>query len=42
MDKGEIPLEIYMVLSKAFNTLDYENPLHKLSYWHSWVGLRPI
>ena len=33
MDQGSIPANIYIDLSKAFDTLDYEILLKKLSYY---------
>ena len=33
MDKGEIPLNIYLDLSKAFDTLNHEILLYKLNYY---------
>ena len=33
MDKGESPINIYLDLSKAFDTLDHEMLLYKLKYY---------
>jgi len=33
LDNGEIPINIYMDLSKAFDTLNHEILLHKLQYY---------
>ena len=33
MDKGKIPFNIYVDLSKAFDTLDHEILLYKLDYY---------
>ena len=33
MDKGTIPINIYLDLSKAFDTLDHTILLHKLHYY---------
>ena len=38
MDVGEIPLKIYIDLSKAFNTLDHTILLAKLCYY----GIRRV
>ena len=38
MDKGTIPIKIYLDLSKAFATLDHTILLHKLHYY----GIRDI
>ena len=32
LDKGKIPISIFLDLSKAFDTLDYVFLLHKLNY----------
>ena len=33
MESNEIPIDIFMDLSKAFETIDHTNLLHKLKYY---------
>ena len=33
MDSNEIPIDVYLDLSKAFETLDHKIVLHKLSHY---------